>query len=788
MFATIGELWLVATVLCGAISLCAKTCSEPIRISTENLLFECKKALDYQGFVMFRLLFDVGLTVLVRQPLYVSYVEVPEKEQSIHRNELESTIAALPPTSTLHGSHPHEWTYTCFRLFPFLRDCIRRSKVLILRAKGETLSDLFGYFREASPDGIGSYTGRVWLGPRRSTFTQTADQITKNLEKIRTSPKIQALDALEELTIEITDTTYFHAFPSVPKLWKLTFISHTPHALLPYSATSERGQLFDKEDTAFLKGHAEVADFPRLKDLNIQIQRLNLHSLHYLLMDISAVLTTLTLDTSIDILCKYNPPSRCILLPSLQRLSVSQLTAPLFEHVRIWDCPLLEELRVSLPSRLPVLESLDTSNYPKLKKLGFIYPQSRGIKFDSTGSPPEFGDHGGELELKEQCASSRLLLKALEGAPKVEELEVEGWVFSCLWEEVDWIRYLTPRRVPPPLVEHSPCASMTMKEMRRRVRESFMWQPISADGLLLDVDGLPLDIFSDASDGSITDGEEIERRWQEVIEGKVKDEMAEGDANNSSEKVYDASLDPGQSIDPSKSSGTGIDRELRRGRKARGWEDVLEKDVETLAEAEEDEAWAWDPTTFTCHSLRIMEFRNCIGLEKTQLFRCMKEREVLSVSKEVSTASREDAAHVPLQNEAERRNSEKEEGAPLVSQSTMSIWSRASSQTSAAASSEPSPDTESATPVPFSTGLLSSASDPTLPSPELEQAVPGVSHTLIAPQPFFSLTVTVSSSSLAQEQLDALYGKYLAKEYRIPAAQSPREPTPITPDRRVLWI
>jgi len=641
------------------------------------------------------------------------------------------------------------------------------------------------------------------MGPYRPVHGSDDSIQNKTMEKlgkVKMVTKIEELKDLEELVVDLDDLGFCFAFPLAPNLRSLKVGRRMsrPHVILPFSATAIASSLIPSRLTASIVGEVQDSHYPKLEELDISVPYINYYSLHLFLFDHANTLVSLVLSTLADVLCLYKVPTRSIVFPCLKSLSVSRLTTLIQAHLEVWHCPVLESLEIHIQARLPIITSLKTTNYPNLKMLVFGYPQSGRASPCGEDDDTELGGHEHELDLNEQRAASRLLISTLHQLDRLESLVVENWLFGCVWEEEDWIESITPRRILPPkpvlhVAEDSPVNIGALSSVRNRVRNTFMWQRISAEGHLLDIDGKPLELWSDddlSDELDPEEGEEIERRWREVVEGKVKD--VEGAADNDGDyKDGDVWARMGVPTDFKADSARGP--KVEDEEKLEVKETVDEKSLEDSDTDDGD----WDLNSFICRSLRHITFRNCVGLEKTSLCPCIKGRTTLFISDPPLSpvaskkVTEKDAVYpTPAYDEAEYEAGVEE---PPLSQSTISTLSRSSSRTSAAHSSNPSSprlSTEALTPTPTPRPL-----PPAEPSKRGHNTASKASKAISTPLPSTvteppcpPLGITLKNCSLSQPEFDDLYEKYETKEYKVPKAQKPREPTPIPPDQRVLWI
>ncbi|PVF94301.1 hypothetical protein CPB86DRAFT_800579 [Serendipita vermifera] len=418
--------------------------------------------------------------------IFFRYVECPEDENEIaRRTSVQKALMALPADSPLRYSNLRDWVMTSYRLWPLALDCVRRSHTLVLKAKGETLSDLFGYQKLSWTHETSDYGGRVVLGPAQITMPKSSPWEPSRPDRITSLPR------LEDLTLELTDRTYLFSFPSLPNLRHLTLTRTTiqPHVVLPLA-----DHLLEPPRTGSTwysnieRNQEPFPIFPSLESLTINMPHLNIYSLHQFLYAHAALLTSLELQTTADLLMLYDHPQCSIVLPRLKVLNLSQLTRLLSSHVEFWNCPSLEELHISLPSRLPILTKFDLTSYPSLKTFSFTYPTN-----ESTGLSPDL-----EKDVEEQKTSTGLLISMLRALPELEHLIVNGWKFSGGKGEPDWVLALMPKRelsqkVAIPKPRPPPVKS----------RQSIMNMIISEDGLLLGPDGKPI-AFSDSEEDSPT--------------------------------------------------------------------------------------------------------------------------------------------------------------------------------------------------------------------------------------------------------------------------------------------
>jgi hypothetical protein len=394
---------------------------------------------------------------------------------------------------------------TCYRLWPLVKDTIKRSHTLVLKARGETISDLFGYSKESSIPGSSDYSGRVILGPAQLN-TPKASPLTSC-----DSNQITKLPMLEDLTLELTDRTYLFSFPFLPNLRRLT-LSRTfasPHIVLPLSSdVLEPPKSGSTWYSNIDRNQSQPPIFPSLESLVIDMPNLNIFSLHQFLHAQAPLLTSFELQTTADIMMLYDRPQGLINLPQLRILKIYQITALLSSHIECWSCPVLEELHISLPSRLPCISKFDVGAYPLLKTLVFTYP---------TDESELSLDQEQEKVIEEQNLATCFLLSMLRALPELTNLVVNGWNFRGAQEEVDWVRSMIPKRERPAgTVEGSKMDEVPGLKARQpspiKPRLSVLCATITKDGLLFRPDGEPWS-FSSSEDGSPTNSPDKKKRY-----------------------------------------------------------------------------------------------------------------------------------------------------------------------------------------------------------------------------------------------------------------------------------
>ena len=371
-------------------------------------------------------------------------------------------INVLPPGYSISSEElcPGGKSFVFYRLYPLLVDSIKRSAILTLKGRGETLTELFGHTSDLDRHGP-HFGGTVML----SHF------VHPNMPPSLNPTSISSLPLLKELTIELMDSTNRYVFPSLPRLQKLTLIRHVaqPHLALPIVPGP-----FDSHSLWDSAVNLPSPVFPALMELTISAPNVIPTSLHHFLIAHWQTLTSVKLQTTTDIFALHNVPSilhsanfiipvkatgplvpvpryaetgsstattYAIHLPRLRSLSITHLTTLLTPHIQIWACPALEELVLTLPPRLPPPSTFLTTSYVSLRKLAYSFPGS--MHAAQTWNPERLPPPD-PREVAEQDSTSKLLISMLRCLPTLEELVVEGWVFRHIWGEVDWIESLMP--------------------------------------------------------------------------------------------------------------------------------------------------------------------------------------------------------------------------------------------------------------------------------------------------------------------------------------------------------
>jgi hypothetical protein len=280
---------------------------------------------------------------------------------------------------------------------------------------------------------------------------------------------ITALPLLTELTLELVDSTNRYILPSLPSLRKLTLVRKMakPHLQLPISPWCSATTI-------------PPPMFPILAEVLIFASNVEASSLHHFLIAHAKTLTSFTIHTTTDVFNPYIIPRRLhpanfvissgatkalvqvppyadtrpsaspdvfvVNLHSLRKLSIRHLTALFSPHVHVWACRALEELELTFPPRLPPPTSFLTESYTSLRKLIYRFPQNTFTRQSwayalSIDPDPEV--------VHEQGSHSHLLISLLSKLPTLEELVIDGWIFSHTWGEVDWMETLMPPSAVP---------------------------------------------------------------------------------------------------------------------------------------------------------------------------------------------------------------------------------------------------------------------------------------------------------------------------------------------------
>lgn len=446
--------------------------------------------------------------------------------------------------------------FTC--LFPLLRDAIQRSVYLNMSASMERITDLMEF--DSAP-----------LHPILAPF-------------LRKPP----LTRLKELVLDITDHAQYCCPPPshVPNLERLTIrrAGLFPHFILAIAPDPSSDTIgFSDGDSPF---------FPRLSDLSLSIPALHLPSLHSFLSIHTSKLTSLTLDTKVDILRLHAEPNNPISLPSLKRLVVLHLTNLLLPHVEAWHCPSLDDLQLAWTPGLPMPTSFNVSNYPKLRRLIYGYPKTikrpkcpGQCRIVSLAEPHDCRRVLREEELSERRAATNLLIKMLIGLQSLEHLVVMSWAFSGVWGEDDWMLRLTPKK-----------ETMEM-----------MWLKGAAENL---TEYIPPYIAS--KPGRPTKASFTSLRERSPIP----------DTDDS-----DGEVDRPHLISPKRSKKVDSDGIFCSDR-SRLFKSRWEAKVREEEEVDVEDVWEMGKE-FECPLLRSLEFRDCRGVEKSGVFRLYMARNLL---------------------------------------------------------------------------------------------------------------------------------------------------------------
>ncbi|KIM27325.1 hypothetical protein M408DRAFT_330056 [Serendipita vermifera MAFF 305830] len=565
--------------------------------------------------------------------LHVSYAECPIHEQVKYRNaHLVASNAVtsifwipnlpsdhvsapdvpfvLPPEYSISQADlcPDGHSYVFYRLYPLLLDSIKRATVLTLKGRGETLTDLFGHLLD-----------RQRYGPSFSGTVMLSHFVHPTMPPSLDPHSISHLPLLTELTLELMDSTNHYVFPSLPLLRKLTLIRHVaqPHLALPIVP-----KIFDSYSLWDSAVNLPSPVFPALEDITITARNVNLYSLHHFMIAHALTLTSVTLQTTTDILNPYVVPpilhpanftiparaterlvpvpsyadtrssastSYVIHLPKLKRLSIHRLTTLLLPHIEVWACPQLEELEVVIPSRLPPPPTILTTSFVSLRKLVYGFPDPQHGQPSPGPEPLSSPD---SFEMAEQNSTSKLLISLIKALPTLEELVVDGWKFRHVWDEVDWLECLMPPGTVAlqdfgieydlDCIEDDPWnPNHKRKEEHPGEGHRSRWQTkdgrpfsikkatITTDGMLLDDNGERLELVE-------SDEDDFEINHDDEDQARTEADTKEGSALHLHLKIPAAKPKP----------------------------------IEELL----------------CPRLSLLELRRCSGMERSLMFACLKER------------------------------------------------------------------------------------------------------------------------------------------------------------------
>lgn len=485
-------------------------------------------------------------------PLRLSYYECPKEEVENQEGAIDRTdySRAVDPG-------PGEWVVTYYRLFPILRDCIRRASTLALNGYGDSITDLFGW------EDVPRFEPPImFLNYHRP----------KHL--IALGIGITSLPLLVDLTITLRDQTVTIHFPDLPRLKRLVIRQNADMHAFPFQLPYGTVQHHRSPDSTFPPLPQDRQPlFPDLKHLELYIRDLHLDSFNHFLFNHSATLVDIVLDTTMRDDHTYPCPTSPILLPDVRSFEIATLDPALVAHLNKWECPSLESLRITMASGINEFNTLLlTRNFSGIKRLTFGFPNL--IIEDEWLTDSQFN---------EKTEASRLLTSLLVDMDNLVELTVSGWHYAGRREEEDWFQCLTPQRRPPKPTKVSPLESAS------KSRPSAMWTKISEEGLMIDEDGNPYQ-FSDVESSISSDYSHESRDLARVQAYLNEQEAAE-------RKRLERQRRRASSSYSSSSEGEEIDRFARRA----------------------PPEYIPGPY-YACRALERVELERCVGIEKTMVF------------------------------------------------------------------------------------------------------------------------------------------------------------------------